>query len=103
MQNNAQIKYFQNNDWKMEVVLGGKSGVLMPKVTERVDLTRIVQLNQTGVFLWNELENSKSTEELIQKMKTNFDVDAKFEEHLTQDVQSFLKEAQDIGAIQLEN
>ena len=72
----------------------------MPKVTERIDLTRIVQLNQTGVFIWDQLKASQSSEELIHKVKTHFYVIPSIESSLESELQIFLNEALSLGAIQ---
>lgn len=99
MQSESMQKYFQNKEWYLEKVLDGTSGVLIPQVSAKLDLSKIVQLNQSGVCLWEKLEQGATLAELSEKLCSTF----KLSHSPTAEVQSFLDNAAEIGAISTES
>lgn len=88
-------KYLRNKDWKLEKVLNGTSAVLLPSISQRIDLTKIVQLNHTGILIWEQLDQAPTVSELSEKIKVEFQLG----QAPTQEVQTFLQDALNIGAV----
>lgn len=53
--------------------MGGQT-VVVSLGTASVDFNGMIRLNETGEFLWHELESDKSEDELVQAMLENYDV-----------------------------
>ncbi len=61
------------------------------------DKEKIHQLNQTGTFLWNNLEKTKSIKHLVQKLVEDYDIDQKT---AANDVRQWITDLLDKGFIQ---
>ena len=46
------------------------------------DMNSMINLNETATFLWKQLENDTTKEELIKKLTQEYDVDYKRASHL---------------------
>lgn len=90
-----QKTYSRNNDWHIEIVMNGKSSVLIPKVSEKTDLSKIVQLNQTGTHIWQTLESPKTIEQLAKSFQCEYQ---NFSGN-TAEIELFLNSAIELGAI----
>ncbi len=69
------------------------SHLVVPLGTQVVDFGAIIKLSETGAFLWSQLENDKSIEELIKALTAEYDVD---DDKARVDIETFfskLKEA----------
>lgn len=53
--------------------MGGQS-VVVSVGAASTDFNGMIKLNETGDFLWHELENEKNEDELVQAMLENYDV-----------------------------
>lgn len=90
-----QKTYSRNNEWHIEIVMNGQSAVLIPKVSEKTDLSKIVQLNQTGTHIWQTLESPKTIDQLAESFQNEFQ---NFSGN-TSEIETFLKSAVELGAI----
>lgn len=76
--------------------MGGQS-VVVSIGAASVDFNGMIKLNETGEFLWHELENEKSEDELVQAMLENYDVS---EDVARQGVSAFLNTLKKPGIIE---
>lgn len=51
----------------------------------------VIQMNDFALFLWNQLQESKSIDELIQLVSNEFDVSQTTNESIKEDILDFLK------------
>ena len=70
------------------------SGVIVSM--EELDCNHLMTLNQTGMDLWEMLQNDSSLEDLVQQMLSSYDVD---EETLRKDISLFLDKIREAGLL----
>ena len=70
------------------------SGVIVSM--EELDCNHLMTLNQTGMDLWEMLQNDCSLEDLVQQMLSIYDVD---EETLRKDILLFLCKIREAGLL----
>lgn len=73
------------------------SNIVVPTGSARVDFNGIVTLNETGMFLWNKLENGAEKEKLLKAIMTEYDVD---ETTATTDINLFLDKLEGAGLVE---
>ena len=80
-------------------VLGevGGQNVVIPVGAASNTFNGMIKLNETGRFLWNQLQKEITEEELVQALAEKYDVDAS---QATQDVQSFIEILKKPGVIE---
>lgn len=61
------------SDFVLRVIAG--NAVVVPVGDATVDFNGIINLNETGAFLWKSLQKDISREELIENMLTEYSVD----------------------------
>ncbi len=66
--------------------------IVIPYEDKIVDFKAMLVLNETGAFLWEELQKRTSSEELKTKLTSEFDVDEKTAEKDISDFLQLLKE-----------
>lgn len=76
--------------------MGGQAVVVSVGAASKV-FNGMIKLNDTGEFLWNELKNDKSEEELVQAMLAQYDVS---EEVARQGVDKFIATLKSPGIIE---
>ncbi len=64
------------------------SWVVVPVGEQVVDFQMMITLNETGAFLWENLKNEKSKEELLDALLSEYDVEKSVAET---DIDEFLK------------
>ena len=84
-----------------------KKGFMLRKVAEKnivvpigqasIDFNGIINLNDTGAFLWEQLARGCSYDELVTALLSEYDVS---EEIAKKDIDAFLKTARDAGVIE---
>ena len=62
------------------------------------NMNSMINLNETATFLWRQLENDTTKEELIKKLTQEYDVDYK---RASQSVDNFIAKLDEIGCISL--
>ena len=74
----------EQSDTKVDLVMKLKQGFVLRRVAGEIivlpsgddlDLKMMITLNETGEFLWKRLESGAGTEELVQAMLEEYDVD----------------------------
>lgn len=65
----------------------GNEYVLVPVTDNIADMTSIYTLNETGAFIWEQINGNKSVEDIINALTAEYDIDNK---NATTDVFSFI-------------
>ena len=66
----------------------GNEYVLVPITNNIADMNSVFTLNETGAFIWEQIDGKRSLEEIISALTAEFDIDNKNAE---QDVLSFIE------------
>ena len=67
----------------------GNEYVLVPIANNIADMNSVYTLNETGAFLWEQIDGKKSVKDLIEAVVAEYEVDKKT---ATEDVLSFIEE-----------
>jgi methyltransferase-like protein len=67
----------------------GNEYVLVPVANNIADMNSVYTLNETGAFIWEQIDGKRSIEEIIAALLSEFETD---ERTATDDVLSFLEE-----------
>ena len=67
----------------------GNEYVLVPVANNIADMNSVYTLNETGAFIWEQIDGRRSIEEIIAALLSEFETD---ERTATDDVLSFLEE-----------
>jgi hypothetical protein len=67
----------------------GNEYVLVPIANNIADMNSVYTLNETGAFLWEQIDGKKSVKDLIDALISEYDID---KETATADVISFIEE-----------
>lgn len=67
----------------------GKEYVLVPIANNIADMNSVYTLNETGAFLWEQIDGKKSVKDLIQALIAEYETDI---ETATGDVFSFIED-----------
>jgi hypothetical protein len=65
----------------------GNEYVLVPVTDNIADMTSIYTLNETGAFIWEQINGNKSVEDIINALTAEYDID---NNNATTDVFSFI-------------
>ena len=84
------------DDFYMKEVAGLNVVVATGDTAE--NMNSMINLNETATFLWRQLENDTTKEELIKKLTQEYDVDYK---RASQSVDIFIAKLDEIGCISL--
>jgi hypothetical protein len=66
----------------------GNEYVLVPIANNIADMNSVYTLNETGAFIWEQIDGKKTVEEIIAALTTEYDIDNKSAEA---DVLSFIE------------
>jgi methyltransferase-like protein len=67
----------------------GNEYVLVPITNNIADMNSVYTLNETGAFIWEQIDGKRSVRDLIEVMITEYEID---KEAATEDVLSFIEE-----------
>lgn len=67
----------------------GDEHIIVPISTEVTNLNGILVLNKTAVFIWEELKEEKTREELVKSLEIKYEID---KDTASKDVDDFIKE-----------
>jgi hypothetical protein len=67
----------------------GNEYVLVPIANNIADMNSVYTLNETGAFLWEQIDGKKSVKDLIKALVNEYDIDG---ETASRDVMSFIEE-----------
>lgn len=70
----------------------GDSHVVVPVGQAAIDLRGMITLNETGAFLWEALQSEQTTESLVGRLVSEYEVDA---DRAARDVERFLQTLRD--------
>jgi len=70
----------------------GNEYVLVPITDNIADMDSVYTLNETGAFIWEQIDGKKSTEEIISAMTEEYDID---KDTATEDVLQFITKMND--------
>lgn len=71
--------------------------VVVPVGKATVDFNGMLNLNDTGAFLWEHLQKDTTKEELLKSMMETYDVT---EELASKDIDNFIKKLEDAGVLE---
>ncbi|MEQ8176396.1 MAG: PqqD family protein [Syntrophomonadaceae bacterium] len=71
--------------------------IIVPLGAKNVNFNKMISLNNSGVFLWRQLQTENTEAELLEAMLNVYDVD---EETAVQDIKSFIKKLIETGIIE---
>ncbi|MCX7714372.1 MAG: PqqD family protein [Clostridia bacterium] len=74
----------------------GDSYVALATGSELVDFDAMISINETGAFLWNNLLEDTTFDELIQKLCGEYDVD---KQTASRDVKEFIQSLESAGLL----
>lgn len=80
------ISYQANPGCILREIAG--ENILIPAGKNDTDADRLFMLNETGLFLWNQMQTPKTIEQLVDNVKKSFD---EKEEVLEKDIAEFIK------------
>lgn len=84
-----------NENFVLREVAG--SWVVIPIGEKSVDFNGMMNLNETGVLLWRELEKGAEKEELVSALTAEYDVSA---EIAAKDIDEFVKTLEKAGCLE---
>lgn len=84
-----------NENFVLREVAG--SWVVIPIGEKSVDFNGMMNLNETGVLLWRELEKGVEKEELVAALTAEYDVSA---EIAAKDIDEFIEKLEKAGCIE---
>jgi methyltransferase-like protein len=70
----------------------GNEYVLVPITDNIADMDSVYTLNETGAFIWEQIDGKKSAEEIISAMTEEYDID---KDTATEDVLQFIAKMND--------
>jgi hypothetical protein len=65
----------------------GNEYILVPITNNIADMNSVYTLNETGAFIWEQIDGRRNVEEIISTLITEYDIDA---ENAEKDVFSFI-------------
>lgn len=66
--------------------------VVVPIGSRSVDFTSIISVNETGAFIWKQLENETTPEQILKNMLAEYDV---IEAEAKADIDAFIEKLKD--------
>ncbi len=84
-----------NENFVLREVAG--SWVVIPIGEKSVDFNGMMNLNESGVLLWRELEKGAEKEELVSALTAEYDVS---EEEASEDIDAFLEVLKKAGCLE---
>lgn len=74
-----------------------EQNIIVPVGIKNVNFNKMVSLNNSGAFLWRQLQEDKSEEVLLQAMLEEYDID---EKTAAEDIDRFLVKLRDAGVLE---
>lgn len=70
--------------------------VVIPTATQTVDFSRLLHLSETAAFLWHQMREEISREDLLGRLMIEYDVS---KEQAEKDLEEFLGELKQLGVL----
>ena len=83
-----------NNNFILKEIAG--TFMVVPVGNELIDLNAMITLNESGAFLWKQLEKDSTEFELLEGMLKEYDVDSKT---AAEDISEFVANLRKIGVL----
>jgi hypothetical protein len=83
----AGLKTILSRSQSVVTTKTGNEYVLVPVANNIADMNSVYTLNETGAFIWEQINGARSAEDIIRAMMTEYEVD---HETASQDVFSFV-------------
>lgn len=74
----------------------GKDYIIVPIMGQSIQVEEMFTLNGTGAYLWEKMEQETTTEELLEALLSEYDVDR---ETASAHIQEFLERAEKAGIL----
>lgn len=87
--------YSRSPDWVHKAVFDGQEGILVPLIATSADLSAMLMLNETALYLWEQLSAPASLNELTGKMAAEFDLSP----NAAPEIEACLGELVKLGAV----
>lgn len=75
-----------------------KEYILVPVGKTAIKMNGMITLNEVGVFIWNKLQEECTSEELLNAVLDEFEID---EKHAKSDLNEFLQQLKEADLIQI--
>ena len=72
--------------------------IVVPFGENAISFKAMITLNKTGAFLWRQLEEERTEEELLSTMLKEYDIDSKIAKA---DIQQFIEKLQTAGILKI--
>lgn len=72
------------------------TNIVVPIAQNALNYQGMLSLNETGAFLWQQLEKDQTQEDLLNAILNEYDID---EVTAKKDIEDFVKSIRDIGAL----
>ena len=92
MKNGSWIPKPKQEDTEMKLKKGfvltdvGQDTIAVPVGSLSKELHGIVRLNETGAFIWHCLEQDQTTEQIVERMLSEYDIDAETARRAVQEI-----------------
>lgn len=86
-----------NQDFELKHIAG--SYIVFPVGKKIVDFNGMLNLNETGAFLWEKLKSGADRQGLVESLCAEYAIDS---ETAGEDIDAFLKKLSDIGCLDLD-
>ncbi len=74
-----------------------EQNIIVPVGIKNVNFNKMVSLNNSGAFLWRQLQEDKSEEALLQAMLEEYDID---EASASRDIKNFICKLKEAGILE---
>ena len=86
--------YRKNPDVVYRVIAG--EAILIPITRQTQGAGRMLTLNETGAFIWERLDGERRLEEILEEIRTEFEVE---EETARRDLLELISSLEEVGAV----
>jgi methyltransferase-like protein len=84
----ADLKSILNHSTNIVTRKTGNEYVLVPVTNNIADMNSVYTLNETGAFIWEQIDGKRSVEEIVNALITEYDID---KQNAQSDVFSFIE------------
>ncbi len=74
-----------------------EQNIIVPVGAKNVNFNKMISLNDSGAFLWQQLQEEKTEEELLKAMQEEYEID---ETTASEDIERFICKLKDAGMLE---
>ena len=93
-------RFVKSPAWFYRPMAQEDTGLLIPLVAHKADLSSVVQINPSAANIWECLSTPKTADEIIKSLRLTFEVSDFSEAQMSQDVGLALKNLLALGVIE---